>query len=172
MACKEDRFECGNRVYLIRQMPPRLAVPMEVYLAKTLGQPMFKAFSTAELSSEGAMALAVGLFTERLDDAQLLKMMQTAFRFVGIKDVIIRICEENDGGEGLDTHFVGRNRELWQVFIKVLQVNFADFFVGALSPSSLFAKLRATILPKQSTSTSSSGDPASATPFSAETSTS
>lgn len=173
MACKEDRYSCGDRTYIIRQMPPRLAVPVEVFLGKTLGQPLFKAFSTGSLSAEGAMAMAVGLFSDRLDDEALLKVMHTVFRYVGIDGKVIRICEEASA-DGLDEHFQGRNRELWQVFLKALQVNFADFFVGALSPSSLLSRLRASVsspLPT-TTSTSTSGGPASPTPSSAETSTS
>lgn len=173
MACKEDRYVCGDRAYVIRQMPPRLAVPVEVFLGKTLGQPIFKAFSTGSLDAEGAMAVAIGLFAERLDDEALLRVMHSVFRYVGIEGKVIRICEES-GSDGIDTHFQGRNREMWQVFLKALQVNFADFFVGALSPSSLFSRLRASMpSPSPTTmSTSTSGDPVSPTQSSAETSTS
>lgn len=170
MACKEDRYECGGRVYLIRQMPPRLAIPVEVYLAKTLGQPLFKAFATSELSGEGALAMAMGIFAERIEDASLLKTMHSVFRFVGIQDGMVRVCEENDGGAGIDTAFMGRNLELWQVFTKALQVNFADFFGGSPLTSTLFAKLKGLIMQSPQTSTSTSGGPALVTPSSAESS--
>lgn len=169
MACKEDRYALGDRTYLIRQMPPRQAVVVEVFLAKTLGRPLFQAFSTGALAaaSEDPTAMAIGLFADRLDDVGLMKTMQSVFRYVGILDKCIRVCEDNDDGVGIDQWFEGRNRELWQVFIKALGVNFGDFFVGALSLSSLGTKLRATILPSLPTSTSSSGGPASVSQSSA-----
>jgi hypothetical protein len=149
-------------------MPPRLAIPVEVYLAKTLGQPLFKAFAEAELSGEGALAMAMGIFAERIDDAGLLRAMQSVFRFVGIQGEAIRICEESDTG-GIDERFQGRNLELWQVFIKALQVNFADFFGGSPLTSTLFAKLKGLITQSRQMSTSTSGDPVSANQSSAET---
>src|SRR5574343_400604 len=126
MGCKEDRYPVGDRVYLIRQMPPRLAVPVEVFLAKTLGRPLFEGFASGKLKLDGAFAMMVSLFTERLEEDDLLKTMQTVFRYVGIDGKVIRICEEANN-DGLDEHFAGLNKELWQVFIKALQVNFADF---------------------------------------------
>lgn len=162
MACKEDRFECGGRIYLIRQMPPRVALPVQVYLAKTLGQPLIKAFATSELTGEGALAMAVGMFAEKLEDTELLRTMQAVFRFVGIQGEVIRICEDGDHGAGIDTHFAGRNLELWQVFAKAVRVNFADFFGESPWASTLAAKLKGLITPNRQTSTSTSGDPVSA----------
>lgn len=167
MACKEDRFTLGDRVYLIRQMPPRLAIPVEVYLAKTIGEPLFKAFAENGLKSDGAFSVAIGLFAERLDDVGLLRSMQSVFRYVGIMDKVVRICVEGDAGAGIDEWFSGRNKEIWEVFVKALEVNFADFFGGSFSLSSLVGKLSPGPQPNLQTSTSISGDPVSQTQSSA-----
>lgn len=171
MACKEDRYTVGDRTYLIRQMPPRLSVPVQVFLAKTLGRPLFEGFATGKLQLDGAVAMVVALFTDRLDDASLLKTMHTVFRYVGIDGKVIRICEESNA-DGIDEHFAGRNKELWQVFIKALQVNFADFFGDGRWLSSFKSLLMARLSSNLPTSTSTSGGPASQTQSSAETSTS
>lgn len=171
MACKEDRFPLGDRVYFIRQMPPRLAFKVEVFLAKTIGQPLFKAFATDELSGTGAIAVAIGLFAERLDEEEILKVIHSTFRYVGIDGVCVRIIEEADKAcAGLDTHFMGRNRELLQVLGQALKVNFADFFDGLPSLSTLLSKLRGQVSSASQTSTHGSSDPSSQTQSSAQTS--
>lgn len=171
MPCKEDRYDCGGRVYLIRQMPPTVAVPVQVYLAKSLGQSLFKAFASTDLSGEGALAMAVGILAERLDDAELMRHMRTVFRYVGILDEVTRICPETGSAdEGIDRWFLGRTFEMWKVFAKALQVNFADFFGGNPLVSTLLSKLKGQLTSSLQTSTSTSGAPASANQSSVETS--
>lgn len=171
MACKEDLYKVGDRAYLIRQMPPRLALQVEVYLAKTVGQPLLKAFTAGELTGEKALTVAIGLFAEKLDVDEMLKTMHNVFRFVGIQDVCIRILEENDRAcQGLDVHFAGRNRELLQVFAQALKVNFADFFAGLPFLSNLAAKAKGLASSASQISTPISSDPSSQTQSSATTS--
>jgi hypothetical protein len=160
MACKEDRYPLGDRAYFIRQMPPRLAFKVEVWLAKTIGQPLFKAFASDELTVEAAFGLALGLFAERIDDDSALRMMHHIFRYVGIDGVCVRICEEVSS-DGIDTHFQGRNKELLQVFAQALKVNFKDFFAELPSISSLLSKFQGRNSSGSQTLTSGSSDPLS-----------
>jgi len=160
MACKEDRYAIGDRIYLIRQMPPRLAVPVEVYLAKTLGPALLQAFATTGATSDGAFAVAVGILAERLDEAGLTSMLHKVFRHVGIQGQVIRVCDESND-DGIDEWFTGRNKELWQVLLQALRVNFADFFDGNPFFSTVANRLKDGILPTSPTSTSTSGVPVS-----------
>jgi hypothetical protein len=157
MACKEDRYPLGDRVYFIRQMPPRLAFKVEVWLAKTVGHPLLKAFAADEVGVEAAIGLALGLFAERVDEDDALKMMHHVFRYVGIADVCVRVCEDASN-DGLDVHFQGRNKELLQVFGQALKVNFKDFFDGLPSLSTLLSKLRGPSSSDSPTSTLGSSD--------------
>lgn len=158
MALKEDRYSVGDRVYLIRQMPPVKAIKVELIIAKAIGEPLFKAFTAGEADgADQAIAAAVGLLTARVSESDLLAAMTMVFEHVGILDKKNRIC--GDGG-GIDDSFQGRNRELWQVFVAALRVNFADFFQGDLSPSNLFAKMKGSSPSPAPTSTGTSGDPA------------
>lgn len=171
MACKEDRYTLGDRTYYIRQMPPRLALKVEAYLVKMVGQPLFKAFSTKGFNLEATTAVALGAFADRLDDEELLKAMYAVFRFVGIDGVCVRVCEESDHAcEGIDKNFQGRNKELLQVFIQALRVNFNDFFAGLPSLSTVWSRMRGLITLDSQTSTPGSFDPSSQTPSSATTS--
>lgn len=171
MACKEDRYPLGDRVYFIRQMPPRLALKVETYLVKMVGQPLFKAFASEGFSLEAATAVALGAFADRLDADEMLKAMHSVFRFTGIDGKCIRVCEENDREcAGIDEYFQGRNKELLQVFIQALRVNFSDFFDGLPSLSNVWSKMRGLIIPGSQTSTLGSSDPSSPNPSSAVTS--
>ena len=172
MAIKEDRYTTADRVYLIRQMPPVKAVKVELIIAKAVGEPVFKAFTAGEAAgSEQLIAAAIGLLTARVSEAELLTAMVAVFEHVGIDGKKVRICE-NGSSTGIDEAFQGRNKELWQVFIAALRVNYADFFQGDLSPSSLIAKLKGSNLSSQPTSTGTSGGPAPVTHDSAQTTTS
>jgi len=164
MACKEDQFTQGGRTYLIRQMPPRKSIPVQLFLTRTLGRPLFEAFSKGGLSGDQAAAVAVGLLSERLDDATTMDALCRVFSHVGIKDEVVRICDDGDHGAGLDVHFQGSLREMWAVFGYALYVNYADFFVGPLSLSNLrkiVTRVGTTTLSDLRTQTSTSGGPAS-----------
>lgn len=171
MACKEDRYTCGGRIYLIRQMPPTQALKVEVFLLRTLGEPLLR--SASQGSSTATFTAAIGLLTSRLDEEELTRVMATVFQYVGILDQAIRICEKGDvAGAGLDTHFLGKNKDLWLVFVEALRVNFADFFGESLSLSSLLERVKGLTQSSPPTSTGTSGDPAPAIPSSAPISTS
>lgn len=172
MAIKEDTYSVGDRTYAIRQMPPTKAVRVELIIAKAVGEPIFKAFTAGEAAdSEQVIAAAIGLLTARVSEAELMTAMIAIFEHVGVASgpgARIRICE---GGSqaGLDEVFQGRNKELWQVFVAALRVNFADFFQGDLSPSSLIAKMKGLSQSSPPTSTGTSGGPVPVNPSSAPT---
>jgi hypothetical protein len=169
MAIKEDTFKTDDRVYLIRQMPPVKAVKVELIIAKAVGEPIFKAFTAGEgAKSAQVMTAAVGLLTAKVSEAELLTAMTAVLEHVGIDGKKVRICE-NGSSAGIDEAFQGRNKELWQVFLAALRVNFADFFQGDLSLSSLIATVQGSSQSSQPTSTGTSSDPASVNPGSATT---
>lgn len=162
MSCKEDQYTLNGRTYVIRQLPARLSLQVEIFLAKVLGPSVFGALASFdEFHKSDAVAAAIGILTEKISESDLLKTMQTIFRYVGIQAVTIRICEESDNGDGIDKHFSGRNKELWQVFIKALEVNFKDFFdASLLALKSIQKNLKSQdgVQSQPQTSTSTSGD--------------
>jgi hypothetical protein len=161
MAIKEDRYTTDDRVYLIRQMPPVKAVKVELIIAKAVGEPVFKAFTAGEAAgSAQIITAAIGLLTARVSEADLLTAMTAVFEHVGIDGKKVRVCEGGSNA-GIDEAFQGRNKELWQVFLAALRVNFADFFQGDLSLSSLIATVQGSTPSSQPTSTGTSSDPAS-----------
>jgi hypothetical protein len=116
----------GGRTFSFGTMPASEALGVEVSILRVIGEPLFKALTGADAKVEDKGKLleiggaAVGLMAAKMDAADLLKTMQTVFAYVTVDGQRLNI----------DTHFTGRNKELWQVFIKAIQVNFADFFDG------------------------------------------
>jgi|GEM_PF-2070050 hypothetical protein len=130
----------GGRTFSFGLVPPTRAIVVEVAIARVIGEPLFKALTGADAeigdSKEQLLQVgvaAVGMMASKMDATELLTTMQTVFEFITVDGERINI----------DRDFVGRNRELWQVFIKGLQVNFSDFFDGLHFDSSqgLLAKL-------------------------------
>lgn len=158
MACKETQYQLDDRTYVIRQLPAVEAVKVEVFLAKTVGEAFLSAVATGD--TDKSFAAAVGILAQKLDEAQLIDVMSRVFCYVGIKGKNLRICEQGDGGAGLNEHFAGMNRELWQVFLKALAHNFADFFGGSLSLSGLLKKATGSNGSNPPTSTGASGESA------------
>lgn len=174
MSIKEDRYTntAGDRVYIIRQMPPVKAVKVELIIAKSVGEPVFKAFTAGEASgSEQIIAAAIGLLTAKVSEAELVIAMVAVFEHVGIDGKKVRICE-NGSSAGIDEQFQGRNKELWQVFLAALRVNFTDFFQGDLSLSNLLKIVKGSNQSPPPTLTGTSGDHVPVTQNSAPTTTS
>jgi hypothetical protein len=111
----------GGRQISVGTLAPTLALKVEVVIARVCGEALFKAFTTAKNQDEmqAAAGAAIALMTSRLDADELLQTME-----------IVMQCVRIDGAPvaSIDASFVGRNRDLWQVFIYALRVNFADFF--------------------------------------------
>lgn len=120
----------NGRQYSFSNLSATDAVAVEVSIARVIGEPLFKAFTAAkdgEQDAQAAGAAAIGLLASKMDAKDLLQTMQTVFK-----------CASVDGkpiNGDIDTHFTGRNRELWQAFIAALQFNFADFFPAGLLDS-------------------------------------
>lgn len=118
----------GERKYSFGTIPATTAIKVEVAIARVIGEPLFKAFTSVgkmddkKAMKEAGMA-AIGLMAARMDADELLVTMKTVFGFVTFDGKRIDI----------DQHFTGRNKELWEVFVAALQHNFSDFL-----PDSLF----------------------------------
>jgi hypothetical protein len=118
-------------------MPPTKSIKVEVTIARVIGEPLFKAFMDHRQTGESqqsmmqAGAAAIGLMASRLDADELLQTMITVFEYVS--------CDSKRIGS-IDECFVGRNKELWEVFIYALRFNFTDFLRESLFDSILAVK--------------------------------
>lgn len=127
----------GDRQYSFGTIPPVEAIQVQVAIMRVIGEPLFKAFmetkgkqddpEAAKKDQEAAGIAAISLLLAKLDADILTATMQTVFKYV--------TCD----GKRVDMNatFVGRNKELWQVFIAALRFNFSDFLEG-----NLFASIR------------------------------
>ena len=119
----------GGRVFSFGTIPAVQAVRVEVAIARVIGEPLFKAFMESQAGGDtesaqtAAASSAIGLLAARMDADELLGTMKLVFGSVA--------CEGKPIVE-IDATFTGKNRELWQVFIEALRVNFADFLAGGL----------------------------------------
>jgi hypothetical protein len=118
----------GGRTFSFGIMPATEALSVQVAVGRVIGEPLFKALTEADGGKDKAKLLelgaaAVGMMAARMDAADLLKTMQTVFTYVTVDGKRINMDSDADHGG-----FTGRPKEMWQVFIKALQVNFADFF--------------------------------------------
>lgn len=128
-----QRQTIGGRDYSFGVIPATEAVRVEVAVAKVIGEPLFKAFTSGNIKGEKLSTedmrqvgmMAMGQMAAKMDPDELLKTMDTCLKYVSCDAKRI---------DSIDSHFTGRNRELWEVFIASLQVNFADFL-----PASLFS---------------------------------
>ena len=123
----------GNRTFSIGTIPPVEAIRVEVAIARVIGEPLFKAFTEKGKSLEdqkGAVGAAIGLMASKMEPDELINTMKTVFSYVS--------CDGNR--IDMNATFVGKNKELWLVFIEALKLNFADFF-----PADLFASLQKAI---------------------------
>ena len=129
----ENRFELNDRTYTFGTIPPFEAIKVETAVVRVVGEPLFKAMmepkKTGQTAEEAmaAGAAVVGLVTAKLDADTIIETMETVFKYVTV-----------DGERAnINKHFVGRNKELWQVFIAGLRFNFSDFL-----PEGLFASVQ------------------------------
>jgi len=112
-------------------LPATQAVRVEVAIARVIGEPLFRAFmdikgkdssADQQLAAAGA---AIGLLTSRMEADDLLVQMKTVFD----------ACSCDGKRIDIDSTFTGQNKQLWEVFIEALRVNFSDFFPAGLSAS-------------------------------------
>lgn len=129
----ENTKQIGDRIYSFGTIPPMDAIRVEVAIARVIGEPLFKAFMDAkktgssETDAEQAGATAVGMLLSKMDADELLKTMETVFKYVS--------CE----GKRIDLNasFAGRLLEMHKVFVEALKFNFSDFL-----PAGLFASVQ------------------------------
>lgn len=117
----------GGRVFSFGTIPATEALSVQVSIMRVIGEPLFKALAGQSSGAEGSKekileigGAAVGVMASRMDAPELLRTMETVFKYVTVDGQRINI----------DTHFTGRPKELWQVFLKALRVNFSDFTDG------------------------------------------
>jgi hypothetical protein len=112
----------GGRTYSFGMIPPTKSVPVQVAIARVLGEPFFKmataAKSDAAENQISVMATAIGMLTAKMDPDELLRVMTTVFDYTSV-----------DGSKiaSIDSAFVGRNTEMWEAFGEGLRFNYADF---------------------------------------------
>ena len=118
----DNQKTIGGRVYSFGMIPPTKSVPVQVAIARVLGEPFFKMATAAKgEGSEGqisVMATAIGMLTAKMDSDELLKTMTVVFDYTSV-----------DGNKitSIDSAFVGRNTEMWEAFGEGLRFNYADF---------------------------------------------
>lgn len=131
----ENQKQIGDRTYVFGTIPPEDAIDVEVAVARVIGEPLFKAFvgsGTGADDEEGqaaAGAAAIALLMSKMNAAELKATMKTVLKYTGYG------ATGDDKGKTtltLNGDFVGRNREVWQVFIAALQFNFSDFLPAKL----------------------------------------
>lgn len=134
----EDKKTGEKRHYSFGVLPAFEAVDVEIMVAKVIGEPLFQAFTAAKKEGEAigveeqqsAGAAAIGLMLSRMEPENIKKAMTTVFTYVSCDGKRIEI----------QSHFTGKNKEMWQVFIAALRFNFSDFF-----PESLLASVSASM---------------------------
>jgi hypothetical protein len=141
--------EFEGRKFSFGMIPPMEAIGVEVSIVGVIGEPLFRALMIAgnkekvaamskqEQDKLGAdvVGMAIGLLASRLDAEELKKTIRIVFKYVGTSESV-------SIAETIDQVFMGKNRQLWEVFIYALRFNFTDFF-----PESLLASVRSK-LPK------------------------
>lgn len=125
-----------GRDYSFGVIPPIEAIEVEVAVARVIGEPVFKALMEIDKDKSGdkedkkkkfnaTAAMAIGMMTSRMEAKDLIRTMETVFTYVSCDGARISI----------NSTFVGRNKELWEVFFEALKHNFSDFFPESLSDS-------------------------------------
>jgi hypothetical protein len=121
----------GGRQYSFGMLPPTEAIEVEVAVARVVGEPLFKAFTEGGLNGKDEESLkatgmmAMGLMTSKMDAKEITATMKLCFKYVSCNGERIEF----------ESHFMGRNREVWEVFFAALRHNFADFLPASLSGS-------------------------------------
>jgi uridylate kinase len=124
-----NQKEINGRTYSFGMIPAMEALQVEVSIARVIGEPLFRAFmdqkktGLSKEEAEAAGAAAIGLIASRMNADDLTVTIERVMKYVSCDGKRIEI----------DSHFTGKNKELWQVFIAALQFNFSDFL-----PESLF----------------------------------
>lgn len=118
----DNQKEINGRTYSFGMIPPTKSIPVQVAIARVLGEPFFKMATAAKgESAEGqvsVMATAIGMLTAKMDPDELLRVMGIVFDYISV-----------DGKKivSIDSTFVGRNTEMWEAFGEGLRFNYADF---------------------------------------------
>jgi hypothetical protein len=144
----ENKTIIGDREIAVGIIPPTKAIRVQVAIASLCGEGLFKAVAEKSDNPTEAGAAMLSALTSKLDSDVLLGAMTTVFEYVSI---------DNKRIASIDSAFIGRNKELWQVLFFALKVNFSDFFSGD-QWASIAGKVTSTLSPSLSPiSTGTSG---------------
>ena len=130
-----QNMKLGETTYTFGMLPPSKAIPVQVAVARVIGEPLFQLFTESKKGSpeeQQQKALsALALIAAKMDPVELTNTMRA---------VVENYTSANDKRiVDIDSTFQGKNKELWQVFIGALRYNFSDFFPEGLLDSSLNA---------------------------------
>ena len=81
----ENTANIGGRKYDFGFLPAMESVFLQIDIVKTIGEPLFKAFMTAQegdLSAEQAGGMLIGLLSANLDPALIQKNLLIVFKYV------------------------------------------------------------------------------------------
>lgn len=118
----DNQKTIGGRVYSFGMIPPTKSIPVQVAIARVLGEPFFKMATAAKGTNPeeqvAIMATAVGVLVSKMEADELVKTMTTVFEYASVDGKPIR---------NIDEAFVGRNAEMLEAFWEGLRFNYADF---------------------------------------------
>ena len=129
---EDNQFILNERTFSFGIIPAIEAIAVEIAVAQVIGEPLFKAFTetktgskdlTEDAQTSGMSAIA--LMLTKMEAAKIVDTMATVFKYVNVDG---KKCDIN-------SHFNGRNKELWIVFIQALRFNFKDFLPDSLLTS-------------------------------------
>lgn len=136
----------NGRTFVFSYIPPTRAIVVEVELAKVLGSALFELLSTRKTNDSDELkklgSVAIGAMLAQVDGDRMTALITTVMEFVSVGD-----GTNPARAVVLDADFIGKPKEMWQVFVAALQFNFADFL-----PESLFASVRAAMQASSSSS--------------------
>lgn len=124
----------GDRTFAFGTIPAIDAIDIEVSVARLFGEPLLHFIAGGGGTPEeqlGAAATAVRALAMHPDHKALKAELKDL-----IEQVLKTVACVGAGSPSLEVAFFnGRNRQLWEVLIEALKVNFADFFPAKPSDS-------------------------------------
>ncbi len=125
-----NQYVTADRTYAFGTIPPSSAIRVELAVVKAIGEPLFKMAMTKNKSKEedeAAMMAAMVMLAKEADPDELLATTAIVFKSVSIGNLTAAV--------DIDTHMIGRNKELWIVMFAALRFNFSDFMPAVPSVS-------------------------------------
>jgi hypothetical protein len=113
-----NQLVIGDRTYSFGTIPAFESIRVQIAIAKVIGEPLFKVLTESDSKDVQKIgATVIGLIMSRMDENDLIKTMETVFKYTS--------C--NGSRIDIDVTFTGRNKEMWQAFMGGLKFNYKDF---------------------------------------------